>query len=147
MADRVGYIYRRGDATADDLKALLDRMKRGWAWTPAQMYDMDRNQNLLALVDDHEGRASGSDMEVRWRCEGTCYDVLILSLQAVAPAGFEPLHPCAGAQWIISPTTYLLQHGPDRDDASVGATCFRTPSGTIQFVALFNAGNAQGDQK
>ena len=65
MPDRIGYIYRRQDATAAQLRALIEGAVWGWAWTPAQMYlhGQGRRDDLLQA---DEGRVCHADLELRW---------------------------------------------------------------------------------
>jgi hypothetical protein len=164
MAESFGYVYRRSDASRDDLRDLLTDDSAGWAWTPAFMYTHGarRADNLLrGEREQEEGCASRQGIEVRWRAARTAepakaasdkrYDVLVLALAQQSPQslpGFTPLPP-DGAPWRIEQTTIRLQHPlgtpaePDGDEQRT-ATCFLSPDGSIQFVALIGASAAPG---
>lgn len=138
MVERGGYIYRRPGATATELRELLGAARRGWGWTPADMYDAARGDDL-ARGDD--GRACRDNLEIRWRRAGRQvdrYDLLVLALAEQELPGFAPL-PTGGAPWRTMPTTIRLRRPAataGEEDEELAATEFIAPDGSVQFVAL-----------
>ena len=138
MAERRGYIFRRSGATAEELRALLGAVEWGWAWTPADMYDAGRKDDLLR---GNEGRACRDKLEVRWRRGDKGYDLLVLALEELAPEGFAPLL-AGGYAWRTAETTLRLQRPAavaGEADEELPATSFIAPDGAVQFVALIDS--------
>jgi hypothetical protein len=138
VAERTGYVFRRSGVTAEELRALLGAVERGWAWTPADMYDAGRQDDLLR---GNEGRACRDNLEVRWHCGDSGYDLLVLALEELALAGFAPLL-ADGYAWRTAQTTLRLQRPAavaGESDEELPATSFIAPDGAVQFVALIDS--------
>jgi hypothetical protein len=138
-----GFIYRRKQAQAADLRNLLAQIDpktflHGWTWDPTQMHSLATGIDPLAC---QEGRAANNQLELRWRKEGKAYDILLLSLKEQQFAGFEPLTAVASheSSWQVEFRPYRLRRPAEaQNDNIIQSACFIAPNGATQFVALIN---------
>lgn len=132
MAEQRGYLYRRTGVTAEQLRALVGRPARGWAWSHAALVELAADPGWPEL---DEGRACYPALELRWRREPAGFDVLALAL---APQQLDGFTAYAGdTAWQTATTACLTPVLPGaRGDTTLSATTFSTPTGIARFVAL-----------
>lgn len=136
MADN-GYIYRNPRVTKEDLQLLLGKPKWGWEWNHTTMHTI--HNDTIPTLSPGEGHLCETTREIRWRCVGETYDVLVLALseQQFDIKGFEQVFPYGKEEqgvWCTDSTEYLLKTSTGYETAK--ATQFQTPRGKVQFVAL-----------